>query len=156
MSNKGKQQHLELFDGKKVELTSVKFVGDPDRIINRNEHGSNVAYIVLGSTDGVAFSANQDHQIVRDEKCKMSRVFQIDYADGLSMLDELDRKSREAQGIHELPFDDLDLHDGVTCPECKSSDLRRGAELTADEAICAQDCITFECRFCGHIFEEPK
>lgn len=94
-----------LFEGKRVELASVKLVGEPDAVVRMADHGEQVAFLVLGRVNEIGFPRSEDGSLVRRHRVQMSRVMQLDYADGIEMLDELDRKSREAQGIHELPFE---------------------------------------------------
>jgi hypothetical protein len=100
------QDRLDLFEGERVELCSVRFVGDPDAIVDPTPHSEMVAFIVLGQVSEVSFPKTDDGSMVRRHKVSMRRVLQIDHADGLLMLDEQDRKRREAQGIHGLPFGD--------------------------------------------------
>lgn len=109
---KRQQTSLDLFEGHRIELASVKLVGDPDAVVKMTEHGEQVAYLVLGKVSEIGFPRSEDGSIVRRHKVQMSRIMQIDYVEGVEMLDRLDRKAREAEGIHELPFqEDTDGND---------------------------------------------
>ena len=107
------QSKLDFFEGKKVERVAVKLIGDPDVIVDKNELGETVAYLVLGKVGEVAFPADSEGNLVRRHRVEMRRIRQIPYVDGLSMLDEIDRAARAAEGIHELPFEDKNMKRGT-------------------------------------------
>ncbi len=98
------QEHFGFFERNKVEATFVRFGGEPDAIIQKSEYGEKVAYIVLGEINRIEFRKDKEGTMARGQWCGLRRVMQIDYAEGLLMLDVIDRQRREAQGVHELPF----------------------------------------------------